>query len=196
MSRVRVAIAGHQYTIGCAPGQEERITALAEELEAAIESLREKIGDVGDRSLAVMAGLSALGRLAEADAANARLRARVAALERAHESAVLAVDADDEPLIARIEAAVATIDRLSGLFNRETRALGELQDAEARLRPVAVSPAAEKPDPDAGTEPGPAEPDGARRERHREPRFDGRFDRHAEDEGAALDIVPHRALTD
>lgn len=194
MSRVRVAIAGHEYTIGCAPGQEERIEALAGELEAAIESLRERIGDVGDRSLAVMAGLSALGRLAEAEAANARLRARVAALERAHESAVLAVDADDEPLIARIEAAVATIDRLSGLFNRETRALGELQDAEARLRPVAVAPAAERPDPDAAAETA-AEAAREHHGRHQEPRFEGRFDRHGE-EGAALDIVPHRSLTD
>ena len=80
----------------------------------------------GERSRACVAILE---RLEAVEAANARLRSRVAALERAREDALLAVEADDEPLIARLEAECI----LSALARRAVTL--EL-DGEANYRPV------------------------------------------------------------
>jgi len=164
VSRVAVTIGGRPYTLACDAGEEERIGALAGELDETVAKLHERLGDVGELRLAVMAGLTALDRLAEAEAANARLRARLAALERAHEEAVLSAEADDEPFVARIEAATAALDRLAGLFNRDTRSIEEGLGGHGRVRPVAVAgsaparrpagdDAAEGAGPDSGAEP-------------------------------------------
>lgn len=146
-SRARVRIAGHDYTIGCAPGEEDRIAGLAAELEAMMARLMDKIGDVGDRTLAVMAGLTALDRLAAAEAANARLRARLEAMERAREEAALAIDSDDENLLSRLEMVTHTVEHLAGLINRDTRLASGAPAPEAPLRSVAV--ARDKPEPPA-----------------------------------------------
>ncbi|GAB5378470.1 MAG: hypothetical protein AcusKO_49320 [Acuticoccus sp.] len=135
MSRARVTIAGHAYTIGCAPGEEERIATLAGELETMMADLSDTLGDVDERTLAVMAGLSAMERLASAEAAIARLKARNEALERARENAVLALDGDDEALVTRLETVAAVVERVAGLINRDTRA----RSTSAPLRPVAVT---------------------------------------------------------
>lgn len=140
MSRARVTIHGEDYTIGCAPGEEARITGLARELEAMMTRMSERIGDVGDRTLAVIAGLTALDRLAAAEAANQRLKARVEALERAREEAAFAIDGDDETLVARLEKVASTVDRIAALVNRDTRArTGVAQADAALLRSVAVA---------------------------------------------------------
>jgi len=150
-SRARVRIAGHDYSIGCAPGEEERITGLASELEAMMARLSDKLGDVGDRTLAVMAGLTALDRLAAAEAANARLRARLDALERAREEAALAIDHDDESLLMRLEMVTHTVDNLVGLINRDTRRASGMPPPEAppRAGAVAGEPAARAKAPPA-----------------------------------------------
>lgn len=136
MSRVRVEIAGHAYTIGCSAGEEERIAALAAELETMMAQLFDTLGDVDERTLAVMAGLTALERLAAAEATIQRLKARNDALERARESAVLALDGDDEALVTRLETVAAVVERVAGLINRDTRARSAPHDT---LRPVAVT---------------------------------------------------------
>ncbi len=158
MTRARVTIAGEDYTIGCAPGEEVRIAGLARELEAMMARLTETIGDVGDRTLAVMAGLTALDRLAKAEAANKRLKARVEALERAREAAAFAIDGDDETLVARLEKVAGTVDRIAALINRDTRARsGAAQPDAPMLRPVAVADRGrDAHTPQAAAEPAPS----------------------------------------
>lgn len=159
MTRARVTIAGEDYTIGCAPGEEVRIAGLASELEAMMARLTETIGDVGDRTLAVMAGLTALDRLTKAEAANQRLKARVDALERAREAAAFAIDGDDETLVARLEKVAGTVDRIAVLINRDTRARsGAAQPDAPMLRPVAVTDRGKDaaPTPEGDEEPAPS----------------------------------------
>ena len=107
--------------MSCDPGEEARVEALAVELDGTIRALKERIGEIGDRRLAVMAALMVLDRLKIAEDRVTTLTAENARLERARERAALAAEADDEPLIARIDAATAAIERLTAEITVQVR---------------------------------------------------------------------------
>jgi len=111
--------------MACEPGEEERLTALAAELDATIGALKARIGEIGDRRIAVMAGLSVLDRLKASEARCAELERRVEQLEKAREAAALAAEEEDEPLIARLDAAAAALERLTATLNAQTHTLSE-----------------------------------------------------------------------
>ena len=71
MSHINVTINGRQYRMACEEGQEVRLLKLAEGLEARVEQLRGKFGEIGDQRLTVMAALTACDELLDA---NARIR--------------------------------------------------------------------------------------------------------------------------
>ena len=66
MSKADIIIRGRTFTIACAKGQEARLQALGETLNARIKALEETIGDVGDMRLLVAAGLSLVDDLESA----------------------------------------------------------------------------------------------------------------------------------
>ena len=66
MSHINVTINGRQYRMACEEGQEVRLLKLAENLEARVESLRGKFGEIGDARLTVMAALTACDELLDA----------------------------------------------------------------------------------------------------------------------------------
>lgn len=116
--------------MACGPGEEERVTALAAELDAVIRGLKKRVGEIGDRRIAVMAGLTVLDRLKDAEERISDLEERIARLERAREEAALAAEAEDEPLIERLDAAAAVVERLARTLVGQTHALSE-EDAPA-----------------------------------------------------------------
>jgi cell division protein ZapA len=67
MNHVNVTINGRQYRMACEEGQEVRLLRLAENLEARIESLRGKFGEIGDARLTVMAALTVCDELLDAN---------------------------------------------------------------------------------------------------------------------------------
>ncbi len=58
MAQVNVTINGRQYRMGVKTGQEEHVTALAQEIDDRIEQLRGAHGEIGDQRLTVMAALT------------------------------------------------------------------------------------------------------------------------------------------
>jgi len=121
MSHINVTINGRQYRMACEEGQEVRLLKLAENLEARVESLRGKFGEIGDARLTVMAALTACDELL--DASN-RIRgleeeletlrtARVAAADRARQTQV-AVSAALNAAAERIERTTQTLNRTIG----------------------------------------------------------------------------------
>ena len=66
MSHINVTINGRQYRMACEEGQEARLLKLAESLDARIEALRGKFGEIGDARLTVMAALTACDELLDA----------------------------------------------------------------------------------------------------------------------------------
>lgn len=63
MSKADIEIRGKTFSIACAEGQEERLEALGEKLNARLQELADTIGDVGDMRLLVAAGMSLIDEL-------------------------------------------------------------------------------------------------------------------------------------
>jgi len=118
MSHINVTINGRQYRMACEEGQENRLLKLAEGMEARVEQLRGKFGEIGDQRLTVMAALTACDELLDA---NARIRnleqelnglrdVRVAAVDRARQTQAAVANA--------LNAAAERIERTTQVLNR------------------------------------------------------------------------------
>jgi cell division protein ZapA len=81
MSQVSVTINGRQFRMACEDGQEGHLMNLARDLDARIEGLRKKFGEIGDTRLTVMAALTLADALAETGQRIKRLEDEVANLQ-------------------------------------------------------------------------------------------------------------------
>jgi cell division protein ZapA len=98
MGHINVTINGRQYRMACEEGQEVRLLKLAQNLEARIETLHGKFGEIGDARLTVMAALTACDELADAGARIRSLEEEVESLRNARAAATdraRASNADD-----------------------------------------------------------------------------------------------------
>lgn len=147
--------------MACGPGEEERLAGLAAELDATIRQLKRRLGEIGDRRIAVMAALTILDRLKEAEERVADMTDRIARLERAREEAALAAETEDAPLIERLDAATAAVERLTRTLVDDAHALAGEDAVPAgfsHARGAAAEPAAGEhpsagdPAPDDGGE--------------------------------------------
>jgi len=118
MSHINVTINGRQYRMACEEGQEVRLLKLAENLEARVESLRGKFGEIGDARLTVMAALTVCDELLDA---NNRIRGleeeldtlrgvRVAATDRARATQIAVANA--------LNSAADRIEKTTQVLNR------------------------------------------------------------------------------
>lgn len=74
MAQVTVNINGRNFDIACDDGQEQRVAALAREIDRRVAELARSVGQVGENRLLLMAGLIVADELSE-------LRDKVARLE-------------------------------------------------------------------------------------------------------------------
>ncbi len=113
MAQVNVKIGGRLYRMACADGEEEHLAALAARVDAKIDELRGSFGEIGDTRITVMAALTVVDQLGEAER-------RIAALEGENDrlrGEVAGSDARTEALAERIAGAIgeaaARIDRVA-----------------------------------------------------------------------------------
>ena len=66
MSQVEITINGRQYRVSCEDGQEEHLTELAKYFDGKMHGLIEEVGQIGDTSQMVMAGLLIADELSDA----------------------------------------------------------------------------------------------------------------------------------
>ena len=118
MNHINVTINGRQYRMACEDGQETRLMRLAENLQARVEDLRGKFGEIGDQRLTVMAALTACDELLDANARLEKLEqeltslrdVRVAAGDRARATQVAVANA--------LNAAAERIEKTTQILNR------------------------------------------------------------------------------
>jgi cell division protein ZapA len=118
MSHINVTLNGRQYRMACEEGQEVRLLKLAESLEARIDSLRGKFGEIGDARLTVMAALTACDELFDA---NNRIRALEEELVALRDVRVTAADRTKATQIAvanALHAAAERIEKTTQVLNR------------------------------------------------------------------------------
>jgi len=113
MAQVNVTISGKTYRMACDDGQEAHLTGLAERLNAAIERLRERFGEIGDQRLTVMAAITFADQYAEAEERLRRFEAEIASLEEARAAVVERQEAADAGVANAVDAVAEGIEALA-----------------------------------------------------------------------------------
>jgi cell division protein ZapA len=118
MNHVNVSINGRQYRMACEEGQEVRLLRLAESLEARIESLRGKFGEIGDARLTVMAALTVCDELLDANNRISGLEEEIAALRDVRVVAADRARATQSAVSNALNAAADRIEKITQVLNR------------------------------------------------------------------------------
>lgn len=117
MSRVTATIAGRQFRLACDEGQEDHLQDLARDIDARIETLRKKFGEIGDTRLTVMAALTVADELAEALRKVRRLEEEVAALQDARVVAADRAKAASAAVVNAFNSAAERIETITKKLN-------------------------------------------------------------------------------
>lgn len=113
MAQVNVTISGKTYRMACEDGQEDHLTGMAAKLNASIEQLRQRFGEIGDQRLTVMAAITMADRQSETERRLRQVEAEIASLEEAR-AAVVEREADMEARVAAaIEDVAARVEALA-----------------------------------------------------------------------------------
>lgn len=107
MAQVEIKINGRDYRIACEDGQEAHLSSLAKYLDGKVGELVEGVGQIGDTSLMVMAGLLVTDELSD-------LREELQdTRNQAARDAQSAVDDTEDKLARQIDALAARIERVA-----------------------------------------------------------------------------------
>jgi cell division protein ZapA len=118
MNHVNVTINGRQYRMACEDGQEVRLLRLAENLEARIESLRGKFGEIGDARLTVMAALTVCDELLDANNRIRSLEEEIVALRGVRLVAADRARVTQGAVSNALNAAAERIEKITQVLNR------------------------------------------------------------------------------
>jgi cell division protein ZapA len=125
MSQVNVTINGRQFRMACEDGQEDHVSDLARDLDARIEHLRAKFGEIGDTRLTVMAALTVADELAEMGQRIRPLEQELAALQDAR---VVAADRSKTAQAAVAAALAAAAERIENVTRKLDQSMGSEVD--------------------------------------------------------------------
>ena len=118
MSSVSISINGKQFRVACEAGQERRVTALAEDFDQRISSMRARFGEVGDARLTVMAAMMIGDELLDANARIERLEAEINALNDARAGLNDRASRTEAAVVGALEAAADRIERMTLALSR------------------------------------------------------------------------------
>ena len=105
MPQVSVDIDGKTYRMACGEGEEDHLVQLAERFDRTLQDLKGAFGPIGDQRLTVMAGISIVDRLYEAERRIARFEEQL--------SGEGSDGRTQEELAEAVETAARRIDRLA-----------------------------------------------------------------------------------
>jgi cell division protein ZapA len=118
MNHINVTINGRQYRMACEEGQEARLMRLAENLQARVEDLRGKFGEIGDQRLTVMAALTACDELLDVHARMEKLEQELASLRDVRLAATDRARSTQVAVANALNAAAERIERTTQILNR------------------------------------------------------------------------------
>jgi cell division protein ZapA len=112
VAQVTVTINGRKYPVSCDDGQEERIRSLAQYIDAKVGDFTQKLGQVGEARLLLLASLVIADELGEATEALRRQRRPAPSAANGHAMASDAVLAHGiESLAERIETIAERLEK-------------------------------------------------------------------------------------
>jgi cell division protein ZapA len=117
MSQVSVTINGRQFRMACEDGQEGHLMNLARELDARIDVLRAKFGEIGDTRLTMMAALMVADELSETSQRIRRLETELAVLQDARVTAGDRAQITQAAIVAALNSAAERIESITKKLN-------------------------------------------------------------------------------
>lgn len=120
MGSVNVNINGRQFRIACEDGQEAHLEKLATDFDALISDLRERIGEVGDARLTIMAALTVADELSESIRKIRGLEAELSALKDARLASADRADATQTAIVAAFSAAAERLEAVTRKLNQSS----------------------------------------------------------------------------
>ena len=121
MAQINATIAGRQFRLACEDGQEEHLQALADDLDARIDGLRKKFGEIGDTRLTVMAALMVADEMSEAARKIRRMEEELSALQDARVVASDRAKAASSAVVGAFNSAAERIEGLTKKLNQTVR---------------------------------------------------------------------------
>ena len=115
MGQVNVVINGKQYRMACDDGEEAHLAGLAERLNASIDTLRERVGEIGDQRLTVMAAITFAEEAADSARRIAELEQR---LDQSEKGRAAAVERESVVSGRLADALMAVAERIESLAGR------------------------------------------------------------------------------
>ena len=121
MAHVNVTIAGRAFRMACGAGEEERLEALAVQVDAKITEMRSAFGEIGDQRLTVMAAITFADDLTEMRKQVATLTDEMAIIRGEQEKVGAQVDAQTFNLARAVDAAAERIEDITQNMNADER---------------------------------------------------------------------------
>ena len=121
MAHVNVTIAGRAFRMACGAGEEERLEALAVQVDAKITEMRSAFGEIGDQRLTVMAAITFADDLTEMRKQVTTLTDEMAIIRGEQEKIGAQVDAQTFNLARAVDAAAERIEDITQKMNADER---------------------------------------------------------------------------
>jgi len=113
MAQVTVTINERVYKMACDDGQEKHLLGLADHLNAHVDNMKANFGQVGDTRLLVMAGVTVVDELREAERKIARLEDELEQLKAARASVAEKLEAAQNSVAGTLNDAAEKIESLT-----------------------------------------------------------------------------------
>ncbi len=121
MAHVNVTIAGRAFRMACGAGEEDRLEALAAQVDSKITEMRAAFGEIGDQRLTVMAAITFADDLTEMRKQVATLTDERAIIRGEQEKIGAQVDAQTFNLARAVDAAAERIEDITQKMNADER---------------------------------------------------------------------------
>ena len=114
MGKVNISVNGRKYALGCDDGEESRLSLLGDKLDQRVRDLANQFGQIGDLRLLLMAGITMLDDLEDADdSVNQKVETLAADIRRAGEKAISDADKSEIAATESLLDAATRIERLA-----------------------------------------------------------------------------------
>jgi len=113
MAQVNVTINGRVYRMACEDGQEGHLQGLAQRLDEIIHGLRGSFGEIGDQRLTVMAAVTVMDELSEAQRRLKSLEAENRSLRETRTAVIERRDAVEMEIARRIDETARRIESVA-----------------------------------------------------------------------------------